>query len=85
MEGSMKAARRYEQAVRYWQQAGEQASDRSANQEAISHFTTGIALLKTLAETPEHTQQALALYIALGAALQMAKGLAAPEAKHAYT
>ena len=36
--------------------------------------TTGIELLKTLPETPEHTQQALTLYIALGAALQMAKG-----------
>jgi class 3 adenylate cyclase/predicted ATPase len=79
------AAGCHEQAVRYWQRAGELASDRSAHREAISHFTTGIELLKTLAETPEHTQQALALYIALGAALQMAKGLAAPEVEHAYT
>ena len=37
-----------EQAVRYWQRAGQQASDRSANLEAISHLTTGIELLKTL-------------------------------------
>ena len=57
-----------EQAVVYWQRAGQQASDRSAHLEAISHFTTGIELLKTLPETPEHTQQALTLYIALGAA-----------------
>ena len=34
-----------EQAVPYWQRAGQQASDRSANLEAISHFTTGIELL----------------------------------------
>ena len=74
-----------EQAVVYWQRAGQQASDRSANLEAISHCTTGIELLQTLPETPEHTQQALTLYIALGAALQMAKGLAAPEVEHAYT
>ena len=74
-----------EQAVGYWQRAGQQASDRSANLEAISHLTTGIELLKTLPETPERTQQALTLYIALGAALQMAKGLAAPEVEHAYT
>jgi predicted ATPase len=74
-----------EQAVRYWQQAGEQASERSANLEAISHFTTGIELLKTLPDTPEHTQHALTLYIALGAALQIAKGYAVPEAEHAYT
>jgi class 3 adenylate cyclase/predicted ATPase len=74
-----------EQAVVYWQRAGQHASDRSAPLEAISHLTTGIELLKSLPETPEHTQQALTLYTALGAALQMAKGLGAPEAEHAYT
>ena len=74
-----------EQAVVYWQRAGQHASDRSANLEAISHFTTGIELLTTLPETPERTQQALTLHIALGAALQMAKGQAAPEVEHAYT
>ncbi|HEY5867750.1 MAG TPA: adenylate/guanylate cyclase domain-containing protein, partial [Candidatus Tectomicrobia bacterium] len=74
-----------EQAVGYWQRAGHQASDRSANVEAISHCTTGIELLQTLPETPEHTQQSLALYIALGAALQATKGQAAPEVEHAYT
>jgi predicted ATPase len=73
-----------EQAIPYWQRAGQHASDRSANLEAISHFTKGIELLKTLPETPEHIQQALALHIALGAALQLAKGHAAPEVEHAY-
>jgi predicted ATPase len=74
-----------EQAVVYWQRAGQHASDRSANLEAISHVTTGIELLKTLPETPDRLQQAVALYIALGAALQMAKGLAAAEVEQAYT
>jgi predicted ATPase len=74
-----------EQAVVYWQRAGQQASDRSANLEAISHCTTGIELLKSLPETPQHTQQAVTLYIALGAALQMTKGYGAPEVEHAYT
>jgi predicted ATPase len=74
-----------EPAVCYWQRAGQQASDRSANLEAISHCTTGIELLQTLPEAPAHTQQALTLYITLGAALQMTKGLAAPEVEHAYT
>ena len=48
-------------------------------------MTAGIELLTTLPETPDHSQQTLALYIALGAALQMAKGLAAPEVEQAYT
>jgi tetratricopeptide (TPR) repeat protein len=74
-----------EPAVPYWLRAGQQASDRSAHVEAISHLTTGIALLQTLPETPEHTQQALTLYSALGAALQIAHGLAAPEVEQAYT
>jgi predicted ATPase/class 3 adenylate cyclase len=73
------------QAIAYWQRAGERAAARSANPEAISHFTTGIELLKSLPETPEHTQQALTLYTALGAALVTAKGLGAPEVEHAYT
>jgi predicted ATPase/class 3 adenylate cyclase len=74
----------HEQAVVYWQRAGQQASERSAHVEAISHLTIGIELLKTLLETPEHTQQALALHIALGAALLMTKGQAAPEVEHTY-
>src|SRR5262249_12263520 len=36
------------QAVRYWQRAGQLASDRSAYLEAISHVITGIELLKAL-------------------------------------
>jgi TOMM system kinase/cyclase fusion protein len=73
-----------EQAVVYWQRAGEQAGDRSANLEAVSHFTSGIELLQTLPETPERTRQSLSLYIALGSALQMTKGHGAPEVEHAY-
>jgi len=74
-----------EQAVVYWQRAGQHASDRSAHLEAVSHFTTGIELLKTLPETPAHTQHALTLHGALGAALLITKGQAAPEVEHAYT
>jgi hypothetical protein len=53
--------------------------------EAISHCTTGIELLTTLPKTSARTQQALTLHITLGAALQIAKGFAAPEVEHAYT
>jgi class 3 adenylate cyclase/predicted ATPase len=74
-----------EQAVVYWQRAGQQASERSATLEAISHCTTGIELLTTLPETPAHTRQAVTLHLGLGAALQIAKGMAAPEVERAYT
>lgn len=71
-------------AVGYWQRAGERAVGRSANLEAISHLTTGLALLQTLPETAERIQQELLLETTLGPALMITKGFAAPEVEHAY-
>src|SRR5262249_48206897 len=45
-----------EQAIPYWQRAGQHASNRSAYLEAVKHFTTGIELLTALPETPARTQ-----------------------------
>ncbi|MGE0820624.1 MAG: adenylate/guanylate cyclase domain-containing protein [Candidatus Binatia bacterium] len=73
-----------EQAIPYWQQAGQRASQRSANVEAISHLTRGLELLKTLPDTPERSQQELRLQIALGAVLMATRGYASPEARQAY-
>ena len=39
------------QAIPYWQRAGQQALQRSANPEAVQHLTKGLALLATLPET----------------------------------
>jgi predicted ATPase len=77
--------RDYPRAVRYRQQAAQNALRRYAYQEAVGHFTTGIELLQTLPETPERAQQSLTLHIALGAALLMTKGHTAPEVEHVYT
>ena len=74
-----------EQAIGYWQQAGQRASDRSAYQEAISHVTTGLSLLQTLPETLARQQQELALQLALGTATLTVRGYAAPEVEAAYT
>ena len=73
-----------EQAIPYWQQAGQRASQRSAHVEAISHLTKGLELLKTLPDTPERAQQELTLQIALGAPLQATKGFGAPEVERVY-
>src|SRR5262245_34823958 len=72
------------EAVGYWQRAGERAVARSAHLEAISHLTTGLAVLQTLPENAERIQQELLLQTTLGPALMMTKGFAAPEAEHAY-
>jgi tetratricopeptide (TPR) repeat protein len=73
-----------EQAVGYWQRAGQRALQRSANPEAIQHLTTGLALLATLPETPARAQQELAIQVALGPALMAAKGYAAQEVEQTY-
>ncbi len=73
-----------EQAIAYWQQAGQRAVERSANAEAVSHFTKGLELLKALPDTAERTQHELALQISLGAPLTMAKGYATPEVEKTY-
>src|SRR4029450_12771411 len=73
------------QAIPYWQKAGQRASQHSANIEAINHLTKGLELLKTLPDTPEHTQQELTLQITLGPPLIATKGYAASEVEKAYT
>lgn len=71
-------------AIPYWQRAGQKAVERSANVEAISHFTKGLELLKSLPETPERLQQELALLVTLGPALLASKGYTASEAERVY-
>jgi class 3 adenylate cyclase/predicted ATPase len=74
-----------EQAISYWQQAGQRATQRSANAEAISHLSKALELLKTLPDTPGRTQQELTLQLTLGAPLIATRGHAAPEVEAAYT
>ena len=69
----------YRRAVQYLWQAGKNALRRSANQEAITHLSRGLELLKTLPDTPEHTQQELMLQITLGGPLMATKGYGVPE------
>jgi len=74
-----------EQAVGYWQLAGQRAIERSADTEAISHLTKGLELLHTFPETAERSQRELTLQITLGVPLQAIKGPGAPEVERAYS
>ena len=74
-----------ERSLPYWQHAGKKAIQRSAYVEATSHLTKGLALLKTLSETPERTQQELGLQTTLGPVLIATRGYAAEETGAAYT
>jgi class 3 adenylate cyclase/predicted ATPase len=68
-----------EQAINYWQRAGDRAAKRSANQEAVAHFRNALGLLETLPNRAAHAEQELQLLIALGPALMTTRSSAAPE------
>jgi class 3 adenylate cyclase/predicted ATPase len=74
-----------EQAVPFWQQAGQLAMERSANEEAIAHLTRGLEVLGELPESAERDQQELALQMALGSSLIVSKGYAVAEVEQTYS
>ena len=73
-----------DQAIGFWQYAGEQAVQHSAHREGIGHFLKGLTLLSELPETPDRTHRELAIQTRLGPSLMATKGYAAPEVERAY-
>jgi tetratricopeptide (TPR) repeat protein len=65
-----------EEAVAYWQRAGQQAIARSANWEAISHLDQGLEMLAKLPQAREQLERELDLQMALGSALVATRGYA---------
>jgi predicted ATPase len=74
-----------ERAILYWQRAGERALARSANLEAIQHFSQGIELIKALPDMPDRRRQEFRLYLGLGPAIRAVKGHASPETLQAFS
>src|SRR4029450_12597541 len=72
-------------AVEYLHLAGQQAVQRSAHVEAITHLTTALEFLNALPDTLERVQQELGLHLTLGSALMNVRGFAAPEVGALYT
>lgn len=68
-----------EQAIPYWQKAGQRASQRSAYVEAAKLLMKGLEVLKILPDAPERAQHELALQAALGTTLMVTKGYTTPE------
>ena len=83
-------ARHYDQAglaalaITHYQRAGERATQRSANEEAIGHLRRALALVATLPETRERHRRELGLQIAIGAPLTAARGWSHPEYEQTY-
>jgi class 3 adenylate cyclase/predicted ATPase len=84
-------ARHYDQAglvahaIAHYQRAGERATQRSANEEAIGHLRRALALVETLPGTRERHQMEIGLQMALGAPLIAARGWSHPENEQTYT
>jgi class 3 adenylate cyclase len=72
-------------AVDYLHRAGQQAVERSAYAEAVSHLTTALDLLTALPESRARSQQELAVQMTLGPALRATKGGSAPEGERLNT
>jgi tetratricopeptide (TPR) repeat protein len=78
------AGRDYPRAVRYLQQAAENAAYRCAPREAIELLTKGLELLATLPPSAWHVQTELQCQAALGTALLATHGYTSPMVAQAY-
>ncbi len=71
-------------AAEYLGRAGQQAMQRAAYADAVGSLTAAIDLLQRHPDGPERGQRELLLQLALGPALTVVKGYAAPETERAY-
>jgi class 3 adenylate cyclase/tetratricopeptide (TPR) repeat protein len=79
------AAQEIEPAIVYWEQAGHQARQRSANQEAASHFVHAIDLVSSVGnQTESAAERELRLRLELGGQLIACHGNGAPEVEENY-
>lgn len=73
------------QAIGYWQKAGQRAIERSANLEAITALSRGLALVESLPDSLARVQQELPMRVTIGMALVATKGYAAADVERTYT
>ena len=77
-------AGRNRSAIQYWMQAGARARKRSAEIEAIEHFSTALELLDKAPESAERTAQELTCWTVLGQAFLITQGYAAEQTHAAF-
>lgn len=71
-------------AVDYWHRAARRDAERSANIEALHHFSSALDLLKDLPQGPERNALELELLLARGVPLLSVKGYASEDMEHNY-
>jgi class 3 adenylate cyclase/predicted ATPase len=72
-------------AIRYWRQAGQLAVLRSANAEAVAHFSRGAELTQSLPVGLDRNQQEFGLLLELGPAIRASKGQGASDTLRVYS
>src|SRR5262249_26708553 len=73
-----------EKAIDYLQLAGQQAVQRSANAEAITHLTSALELLKTLPKPPKRAERELSLLLLRAVPLIATQGYSSLVVKNSY-
>jgi predicted ATPase len=81
----LSAAGVIDRAVKYWFRAGERATKRSANREAIAHLRAALQLLEHMSDSAERADWELRILIALGPPLILTTRSAAPEIASVYS
>jgi class 3 adenylate cyclase/tetratricopeptide (TPR) repeat protein len=76
-------AQRTELALPFWNKAGDRALERSANYEAVDHFSNALAIVEALPEGPDRDRQMLAARLRLADAMREA-GRAVAAITHFY-
>lgn len=74
-----------ELAIDYWLKAGQQATRRSANAEALNHVARGLQLLPQIENPRQRNRWELLLQISLGNSLRATRGWSVDDVKRAYT
>jgi predicted ATPase len=74
----------YQRAVHYLIQAAQKATQRSAYQEAITHATSGLRLLKSLRDDRLQAEMELHLQLTISVSLASTRGYAAAEVSEAF-
>ncbi|NMO22972.1 protein kinase [Pyxidicoccus fallax] len=73
-----------EPAIRYWAQAGRQASLQSANQEAVGYLSRALKLLRGLPDAHQRLREELEILVALGLPLIQLQGYRSPEVERNF-
>jgi DNA-binding winged helix-turn-helix (wHTH) protein/tetratricopeptide (TPR) repeat protein len=72
-------------ALKYYQQAADNANSRYAGREALELATRGLQLLESSPHSSEHIEHEMSLQIALGTALMTVRGIGAGEVSQAFS